>query len=215
MAVFPSTLSSTYTYRDGSVINFYLDENDALSVTVDTKRLHMRSATIEDCDSYVKLFGDPEVMSKFGTGETISKEMIETRIKDVWSERWNQNDPYSNLAVFKKSTDEFIGNVVLRHGDVPGQFELAYLFKKSHWGNGFASEAAMAIVKDYSRATIQEGYTIEGKTLETINATARPDNPGSIRILEKLGMHKISEQIKYNALRCHFTINMCELSKKV
>lgn len=60
-----------------------------------------------------------------------------------------------------------------------------------------------------------EGYTLEGKTLEKITATARPDNPGSVKILEKLGMHKISEEEKYGALRHHFSINLSELTQKV
>lgn len=29
MTAFPSTLSSTYTYRNSSVVNFYVDEKDA------------------------------------------------------------------------------------------------------------------------------------------------------------------------------------------
>jgi RimJ/RimL family protein N-acetyltransferase len=215
MTAFLSTLSSTYTYRDSSVVNFYVDENEALSVTIDTENLHMRSAIVEDCDSYVKLFGDPDVMGKFANCETKTKEETETRIKNVWNKRWNQNDPYNGLAVFKKFTDEFIGHVVLGHGDAPGQSELAYLFMKNHWGKGYGTEAAMAVVKDYAHATVEEGYTLEGKTLETITATARPDNPGSVRILEKIGMHKIGEAEKFNALRYHFSINMCELSMKV
>lgn len=215
MTAFPSSLSSTYTYRDSSIVNFYLDENEALSVTVDTENLHMRSTMVEDCDSYVKLFGDPDVMSKFATGETRPKEAVESRLKDIWVKRWQQNDPYNGLAVFKNETDEFIGHVVIGHGDAPGQSELAYLFMKNHWGKGYGTEVATAIVKDYARATIEEGYTLEGKTLETITATARPDNPGSVRILEKLGMHKICEEEKYKAMRYHFSINMCELSRKV
>jgi RimJ/RimL family protein N-acetyltransferase len=97
------------------------------------------------------------------------------------------------------------------HGDAAGQSELAYLFMKSHWGKGFGTE----VVKEYAPAAIEKGYTLDGKTLEKITATARPDNPDSVRILEKLEMHKIGEEEKYGALRHHFSINLAELSNKV
>ena len=63
-----------------------------------------------------------------------------------------------------------------------------------------------SLVKEYAPATIQERYTLDGKVLETIEATARPDNPASVKILKRLGMHKIREVEKYGALRCLFSI---------
>jgi ribosomal-protein-alanine N-acetyltransferase len=214
---FTSSISSIHTYHGSSEVNFFLNEHDALTVTIDTDRLHIRSveASEENYVSYAALFGDQDVMSKFATGQTKTREEMETRIKDVWVKRWYQNDPYTGLAAFKKDTDEFLGHVVIGHGDAPGQSELAYLFMKNHWGKGFGTEAVTAVVKEYAPATVMEGYTLEGKTLEKITATARPDNPGSVKILEKLGMHKIGEEEKYGALRHHFSINLSELNKKV
>ncbi len=153
-------------------------------------------------------------MRKFATGQTKTREEVVARIKDVWVKRWHQNDPYNGLAAFKKDTDEFLGHVVLGHSGVQGQSEHAYLFMKNYWGKGFGTEAVPAVVKDYAPATVKEGYTLEGKTLEKIIATARPDNPGSVKILEKLGMHKIGEEEKYEALRHHFAINLCDFPRK-
>ncbi len=99
---------------------------------------------------------------------------------------------------------------MIGHGDEPGQSELAYLFMKNHWGKGFGTEAVTALVKEYAPATVMEGYTLEGKTLENITATARSDNPASVKILEKLKMHKIGEEEKYESLRQHFSINIIE-----
>ncbi len=203
-----STYTSKYTYSNHSIVNFYVDENEALSVTIDTKNLHMRTVVKDDCDSYVKLFGDPDVMGKFATGETKTKEETESRIEGVWMKRWRQNDPYNGLAVFEKSTSDFVGHVVLGHGDRAGESQLAYLFLKNHWGKGFGSEAVSAVVKNYAPATIDEGYTLEGETLDTIVATARPDNLASVRILEKQGMTKFAEEVKYNSMRYHFSIRI-------
>jgi ribosomal-protein-alanine N-acetyltransferase len=50
--------------------------------------------------------------------------------------------------------------------------------RRDYWGNGFGTEAAQAIV-DF-------GFDVLG--LHRIWATASPENLGSIRVLEKIGM---------------------------
>ena len=207
--------TSTHTYRHGSTeVNFFVDDHDVLRVTIDTDRLHIRSVepSEKDYNSYGALFGNTAVMEKYATGQTKTPEEIRIRINDLWVKRWREKDPYSGLAVCKNDTDEFVAHVVLGHGDVPGQSELAYLFMKNHWGKGLGSEAVTALVKQYAPATVKEGYTLEGKILETITATTRPDNPASVRILEKVGMHKIGEEVKFGALRHHFSINLSEMN---
>jgi len=54
-----------------SKVKFSRDANGALHVTIDTERLYLRSvkAPEKDYKFYENLFGDPEVMDKFGTGE--------------------------------------------------------------------------------------------------------------------------------------------------
>lgn len=216
MSSLTSSVTNTHTYRGSSEVNFFLNDHKELTVTIDTDRLHIRSveASEKDYSSYAALFGAEEVMGKYANGQTKTREEMETRIKDVWVKRWHQNDPYAGLAVFKNDTDDFLGHVVVGHGDEAGQSELAYLFMKNHWGKGFGSEAVTAVVKEYAPATLTEGYTLEGKLLERITATARPDNPASVKILEKLGMHKIAEENKYGAIRHLFSIELNELTKK-
>jgi RimJ/RimL family protein N-acetyltransferase len=194
-----------------SEVNFFINDQDQLSVTIDTERLHIRSveAKEEDYASYAALFGDPNVMCKYAFGHTKTRLEMEAQINDVWVKRWHKNDPYSGLVVFNKDTDEFVGHVALGYGEViPGQCELAYHIMKDHWRKGYGTEAVTAVVREYAPATIEKGYTLEGKTLEKIIATARPDNPVSIKILEKLGMKKIGEEEKFGAMRHLFSIDV-------
>lgn len=215
MAAFASSVTSTHTYRGSSEVNFFLNNRYELTATIDTERLHIRSveASEKDYSSYAALFGDEEVMGKYAAGQTKTREDMESRIKDSWIKRWHQNDPYAGLAVFENSTDDFLGHVVIGYGDEAGQSELAYLFMKNHWGKGFGSEAVTTVVKEYAPATVKEGYTLDGKPLEKITATARPDNPASVKILTKVGMHKIGEENKYGTIRHHFSINLSDLTK--
>jgi RimJ/RimL family protein N-acetyltransferase len=202
--------SSTHSYRGNSEINFFSDDQDGLSVTIDTDRLHIRSveATEDEYDRYEALFGSQDVMGKFATGQTKTREEMRTRINDIWVKRWQEHDPYTGLAVFRNDTDDFLGHVVLGHGDAPGESELAYLFNRPYWRKGYGSEAVTAVVKEYAPATVKEGYLLDGKVLETIVATARPDNPASGRILEKVGMQFIRAEEKYGAMRHHYAIHL-------
>ena len=76
MSSFTSSVSSTHTYHGSSEINFFLNEHDALTVTIDTERLHIRSAEASEKDYglYAALFGDQDVMGKFATGQTKTRE---------------------------------------------------------------------------------------------------------------------------------------------
>lgn len=201
-------ISSSRAYQGNSDISFSLDDQHALSVAIDTDRLSMRSVHSEDLDSYAALFGDQDVMEKFGDGKPKSKQDIEMRINDVWLKRWERNDPFSPLAVYKNDTDEFLGHVVLGHGDEAGQSELAYLFMKSHWGKGYGTEAVGAVVLEYAPAITQQGYRLEGEFLKKITVTARTDNPASFKILENLGMTRIKTEEKFGAQRHHYSISI-------
>lgn len=208
--------SHTHTYHGKFAnINFFSDPQEGLSVTIDTDRLHIRSveATEEDYDRYAALFGDKEVMKKYATGQTKTREEIKTRING-WVKRWLEHDPYSGFAVFKKDTKEFVGHIVLGHGDRPGESELAGLGNQGFWKKGYGKEAAMAIVREYAPATVREGYFLEGKPLERIVATARPDVPASKRILEKVGMQFVRAEEKFGAMRHHYAINLKAIQAK-
>jgi RimJ/RimL family protein N-acetyltransferase len=207
---------STHIYKDPSEIVFFVNEQGSLNVTIDTDRLHMRSVepSKEDYDAYADLFGDPEVMEKFYDGQTANRKTMQSQV-NVWATRWLQSDPYSALAVFKKDTQEFIGHVALGPGDEPGQSELAYLFKKNHWNQGLGTEAVAAIVTEYAPATIEEGYTLEGEPLKEIVATARTDNPYSMKILDNLGLRRTVTSTQYGAVRQHYAFDLCNLPTKV
>lgn len=209
-------VASIHTYHGKAEITFMRSEANGLKVTIDTERLHIRSveAKEEDYDNYAALFGDQEVMCKYATGETKTREDIIERISNVWAQRWEHNEPYSGLAVFKKDSNEFIGHVILGHGDRPGESEIAYLFKKSHWGQGLGTEAVLAIVNEYAPATVLEGYNVENITLRRITATVRPDNLSSINILQKANMQKFGEEETYGFTRFQYSLDLRNLALK-
>jgi len=61
--------------------------------------------------------------------------------------------------------------------------EVGYLLGREHWGNGYATEAALA-VRDWALAELG---------LERLIALIYPDNVRSIRVAQKLGMEDEDE----------------------
>lgn len=208
-----SEYSSLHSYLGSCDVNFFSNSQEELFVAIDTEQLHIRSveSTESECAAYAALFGDEQVMEKFATGQTKTREQIEDRIKSVWVKRWKESDPYSSFSVFKNDTDEFLGNISLEHSVQAGCSEIAYLFNHSFWGKGYGSEAVTAVVKHYAPATVSEGYALDGRPLEKIVANVRVDNAASIRILEKIGMQITSEQEEYGALRYHYSLDVSAL----
>lgn len=78
---FATSVSSSYTYCGNYEVNFFVSDDGALDVTVDTERLHIRSINEADDSNYAALFGDSEVMGNFATGQTKTKDEITDRIK--------------------------------------------------------------------------------------------------------------------------------------
>ncbi len=189
----------------------------ALRVTIETARLFLRSVehTEEDVTAYAGMTKKKNVMISYASGKTMSREEIEATIKNRWAKRWNDNDPFSGFAVFKKDTKEFIGHVAIGHGDDPGEAQLGFLFKKKHWNQHFATEAVGAITKVYAPTTLKEGYTVEGKPVDNITALASPTNIYSVQLLQRLGMDILRDVQEYGGPRLFFSIALSETPTKL
>ncbi len=88
--------------------------------------------------------------------------------------------PFENLHLaIVRGPDELIGacalgNISHHHLDA----DLGYCFNKRYWNNGYATEAAKALV--------EYGFSI--MKLHRIHATCRPANVASAHVLQKAGM---------------------------
>ena len=147
---------------------------------ITTERLRLRPASTADIDFWVQLHADPEV-SRF-VGE-YSRERAETRlrgIEDSWAHRG-----YGLCVVESLATGEAIGRSGLNWWEEFGETEVGWTFAREHWGKGYATEAA--------RAVLNWGFnTLE---LERITAMIRPGNQPSIAVAERLGFTPRREDV--------------------
>ncbi|WP_409250878.1 GNAT family N-acetyltransferase [Bacillus sp. SCS-153A] len=85
------------------------------------------------------------------------------------------------FVILNMKEDYILGAVELNIRDFHNQAgEIGYVLNPKCWGNGFAVEAAKLVV----------GFGFQELNLHRIYATCNPENAGSIRVLEKLGLKK-------------------------
>ncbi len=187
--------------------DIYFEES---RVVIETPHLILKSVEESDLPAYQVLFTDPATMEKFADNEQRMKEVgieawkqqqmekVAERIA-VWVKRWQEEDPFSAFAVFRKDSGEMVGHIVAGHTRDFWQSELGYLIHATQWHKGFGEEAVSAIVHRYLPALKANGHLV----YELI-ANVRLDNTYSIRILEHVGMEKISEDEKWGSPRATY-----------
>jgi [ribosomal protein S5]-alanine N-acetyltransferase len=146
-----------------------------VNIIAKTPRLVIREMTPEDAERVFDLNSDPEVIRY--TGDPPFKSVDEAR---SFLESYDHYRLYGfgRWAVELKDDGAFIGWCGLKYSPEIDENDLGYRLMKRYWGQGFATEAARACLDlGFSRFSMQ---VIVGRTM--------PENIGSNRILEKLGM---------------------------
>ena len=111
----------------------------------ETERLYLREMNQADFNSLCKILQDQDTMYAY-EGAFSDKEVQEWLDKQISRyEKWN----FGLWAVILKETDEMIGQCGLtmqtwKDRDV---LEIGYLFNRSYWHKGYATEAARACKK--------------------------------------------------------------------
>jgi ribosomal-protein-alanine N-acetyltransferase len=84
-----------------------------------------------------------------------------------------------DFAVLLKDSDDFLGSITLRVMKDNAKFgEIGYVYNPRAWGQGYASEAAEAIIR----------FGFDELDMQKVSATCDPLNFGSARVLQKCGM---------------------------
>ena len=81
-----------------------------------------------------------------------------------------------------------VGCVGLAPTDDPHAAELGYYMRRSHWGQGLATEAAAAVVR-YGFGHLALGHLVSGHYA---------DNPASGRVLRKLGFVEVGRDERFS-----------------
>jgi RimJ/RimL family protein N-acetyltransferase len=134
--------------------------------------------TDADADHLYLLNSSANVMKYLGGEPTLSSR--EQAVQILQSKILPQYSLYGvgRLAVLLKESGSFIGYCGLKYLPEAAEYDLGYRFLEEYWGQGYATEAASAVL-EYGRSHLK-GKRIVGKVFL--------ENTASIRVLEKIGM---------------------------
>ncbi|MFE9743445.1 GNAT family N-acetyltransferase [Saccharothrix saharensis] len=139
---------------------------------VETNRLVLRGIVPSDVDDVAWLLGEPRVMRYIEDGKPVSRDDVERVVlPKVTGGGW--------WAARLKDSGAFIGWFELSPVG-GGVAELGYRLHPDHWGRGYATEGASALV-EHARAV----------GLTRVVAYAMTVNAGSRRVLEKVGLRHV------------------------
>ena len=158
-----------------------------------TERLILRDITKADAELLFNLDSDPEVMRYIGPRPAHDVAGYRDRTRTVYLP-WQVHPWHGVRIVLDRANVEFLGWVFIRPATVsknareigwirPDEVEVGYRYRRSAWGRGIATEAAMPLVH----------IALADPATTAVVACALAGNVGSLRVLEKLGLKRIGE----------------------
>jgi len=144
---------------------------------LETERLRIRLFSTEDAPFILQLLNEPSFIQNIGDRGVRTVLDAEMYIEKGPATSYARNG-FGLCLVTLKESGESIGMCGLIKRDTLDDVDIGYAFLPKFWSKGYEFEAEMAF-KQYAREVI---------SLTRVVAIVDPDNQGSIRVLEKLGM---------------------------
>jgi len=138
---------------------------------IETQQLRIRSFQPDDWQAVYDYTSDPDVMA-YIPEEPSTPEQAKAFVAD------NMGEQARFVAVLLKTDDLLVGHMEFHPWFAPQTYEIGWIFDRAYHGQGYATEAAMALLQ----------YGFEALHLHRIIATCQPENVASRRVIQKLGM---------------------------
>lgn len=143
---------------------------------LETKRLFLRPLSVKDAKAAFENWTSDAEVAKFMRWE-LHKNISETREWLADEETLFESDEVYNWGFVLKEKEELIGAGGLVYIQSKGMYELGYNIMKKYWNQGFATEAAKAVINFGKNELLQKQfYCCHAK-----------DNPASGKVMQKVG----------------------------
>ncbi|GAB4446484.1 MAG: GNAT family N-acetyltransferase [Chloroflexi bacterium OHK40] len=148
---------------------------------VETDRLIIRSYVEEDLEALATILGDARTMA-FWPRPFSRDEVVSWLYRNI--ER-REHSHYGRRAVILKASGTLIGDAGIVRAELYGEErdDLGYILHHDSWGQGYATEAARALVAHAFQA---HGFT-------TLFANMAHNHRASQRVAERIGMRRVAE----------------------
>lgn len=152
---------------------------------LETKRLYLREMNPSDFNSLCRILQDEKAMYAY-EGAFSDQEVQEWLHRQIYRyQKWN----FGLWAAVLKETDKMIGQCGLTMQQWKDQevLEIGYLFERSHWHQGYATEAAKACKQ----------YAFEKLNASEVCSIIRDSNTASQNVAMRNGMVMKDQWIKH------------------
>ena len=151
-----------------------------LCLILRTGRLVLREFTAEDWAATFAYQNDPLYL-RFYEREAVTERQCQALVYQFILWQGEQPRSKAQLAITLAATGEVVGNVGVRRETAPEPVaDMGFELNPRHWGHGYATEAA--------RAMVDWGFGEWG--LERIHAHCVSENTASARVLERAGLRE-------------------------
>lgn len=157
------------------------------AMQLETDRLLLRIPEPRDIDAYARFFADPEVV-RYVSGRTRTRGETAVGVERM-RRHWERHE-IGLFSVVRKEDEQLLGragfllwdatrwlNALQNDLDEPLETEIGWTFGREFWGNGYATEAALA--------ALRWGFGELG--LRRVISLIQRGNVASVRVAEKLG----------------------------
>jgi RimJ/RimL family protein N-acetyltransferase len=144
---------------------------------LETERLQLRTVSPDDAPFYLELVNEPSWIRFIGDRGIRTLDAARAAILDGPVAMYERLG-YSLYLVQRRSDGAPLGMCGLIKRDVLPETDIGYAISPRYWGQGYAYEAAAAVVA-HARGPLG---------LAGLMAITSPDNAASIQLLGKLGM---------------------------
>lgn len=178
-----------------------------MKIFLETKRLILREILPTDIDGLYELDSDPEVHKYLGNNPVKDKNQIVDIINFI-RQQYKDNG-IGRWAIIDKKNNNFIGWTGLKlvtelTNNHQNYYELGYRLIKRYWGQGIATETALASLE----------FAFDKLKTDEVYAIADCKNDGSNKILQKVGLQFI-ETFDHNGIKHNwYKINRTEFEKQ-
>ncbi|MGG7620453.1 GNAT family N-acetyltransferase [Bacillus coreaensis] len=140
---------------------------------IETERLIIRGFDKNDYHAVYEYTSNADVMRYIPEGVFTMEDAKQFIVK-------NMGEKVEKYPVILKESNTIIGHIVFHRYFGEHTYEIGWVFHPDYYNKGFASEAAKTVLQ----------YGFEELKLHRIIATCQPENIGSFRVMEKIGMRR-------------------------
>ncbi|MEY2484282.1 MAG: hypothetical protein QOK24_2810 [Verrucomicrobiota bacterium] len=152
-----------------------------MKVIFETDRLLVREYVEEDAEAFFKLNTDPEVLRFVPDKALLNVDQARQLLIDHPIADYRKHG-FGRGACILKATGELIGFAGLKYLEELGEVDVAYRLLPAYWGQGLATETALASVR----------YGFADLGLKRIIGLVMSENIASVRVLEKTGLRYVA-----------------------